>query len=85
MFMVMTDGACLCKSCAQENRKQIFRSTGENDRDGWAAAGVDVNWEDAELYCDHCGDRIESAYAEPENEQPLYEADVDGLSGYENL
>jgi hypothetical protein len=26
----------------------------------------DVNYEDAELYCDICGDRIESAYAEPE-------------------
>jgi len=24
------------------------------------------NWEDPELFCDHCGSRIESAYAEPE-------------------
>lgn len=25
---------------------------------------VDVNWENPELYCDECGERIESAYAE---------------------
>ena len=28
------------------------------------SSGQDVNWEDAELYCDHCSKRIESAYAE---------------------
>jgi hypothetical protein len=27
---------------------------------------LDVNWEDPSLYCDHCGARIESAYAEVE-------------------
>lgn len=26
----------------------------------------DVNWEDSELFCDDCGKRIESAYAEDE-------------------
>jgi hypothetical protein len=26
---------------------------------------LDVNWEDPDLFCDHCGNRIESAYAEP--------------------
>lgn len=25
---------------------------------------ADVNWEDPELFCDHCSNRIESAYAE---------------------
>ncbi len=28
--------------------------------------GVDVNWEDPALFCDECGERIESAYAEDE-------------------
>lgn len=28
---------------------------------------VDVNWEDDSLYCEH-GERIESAYAEPEDD-----------------
>jgi hypothetical protein len=25
---------------------------------------LEVNWEDPDLFCDHCGARIESAYAE---------------------
>jgi len=27
---------------------------------------VEANWEDPALYCDCCGARIESAYAEPQ-------------------
>ena len=33
---------------------------------GWRIAGIDTNWEDASLFCDHTGERIESAYAEDE-------------------
>jgi hypothetical protein len=32
--------------------------------DGWRVVACDTNWEDASLYCDHSGERIESAYAE---------------------
>ena len=32
-------------------------------------AGIEINWEDASLYCDECSERIESAYAEPEDEE----------------
>jgi hypothetical protein len=32
--------------------------------DGWRVVACDTNWEDGELYCDHSGERIESAYAE---------------------
>jgi hypothetical protein len=28
---------------------------------------LEVNWENPELFCDHCGNRIESAYAEPQS------------------
>jgi len=31
------------------------------------ALGADINWENPFLYCDNCGERIESAYAEEEN------------------
>ena len=35
------------------------------DRDtGWQIAGVDMNYEDADLYCAITGDRIEAAYGE---------------------
>ena len=63
-YAVMHDGAALCKTCAKNNAKLIIRATRYNDCSGWACAGVDVNWEDSELYCDHCGETIESAYGE---------------------
>jgi hypothetical protein len=32
----------------------------------WQVVAYDVNWEDASLYCEHTSERIESAYAEPD-------------------
>lgn len=36
------------------------------DYDQWRLVAADVNWEDSGLTCDHCSQRIESAYAEQE-------------------
>lgn len=63
LFGVTSDGAALCRHCASTERTSIGTTTGT---DGWCLVAIDVNWEDPELYCDVCGDRIESAYAEPE-------------------
>jgi hypothetical protein len=35
---------------------------------GWNIAGIEINWENANLTCEHTGKRIPSAYAEPEEE-----------------
>ena len=64
IFYVTSDGASLCPSCVTKERAQIMRSTHERSRDGWAITGRDINWEDPELFCEHCDKRIESAYAE---------------------
>lgn len=64
LFIVLSDGAALCTACAKKELGLIATATAQNYRDGWKAEGVDVNWEDADLYCDHCSTRIESAYAE---------------------
>ena len=63
MFAITSDGAALCKHCCKNERSSIGFTYGT---DGWNVVGLDINYEDPELYCDHCGDRIESAYAEPE-------------------
>lgn len=44
----------LCPKCA--NNKQLLLQI----------VAADINYEDACLYCDHCDERIESAYAEGE-------------------
>ncbi len=61
LFAVTSDAACLCRKCCSTERESIGTTTGS---DGWNVVATDVNWEDPSLYCDHCNDRIESAYAE---------------------
>lgn len=43
----------MCSECASD---EMYSEDGPND--------ADANWEDPELFCDVCGERIESAYAE---------------------
>jgi hypothetical protein len=62
LHAVTTDGAALCKHCAKTERESIATTAGS---DGWCVTALDVNYENPQLYCDHCGERIESAYAEP--------------------
>lgn len=64
LFIVCMDGGAVCRHCAKENARLIISETRANYGAGWAAAGVDVNWEDTELTCDTCGRLIESAYGE---------------------
>jgi len=65
MYGFTSDGAALCMDCLRSEYKSIARAIRDDDTDcGWHVFGIDVNWEDASLYCDHCGEFIESAYAE---------------------
>lgn len=63
-YIVMADGEALSITAARENWREIRRATLQSDRDGWQAAGVDINWEDVDLTCAHTGEFIESAYGE---------------------
>lgn len=70
MFYVFRDGGCICHDCANENIGEIDLAIREpnvlhaNSHGGWAIDAHDINWEDADLTCDHCGKQIESAYGE---------------------
>jgi len=63
IFEIMADGETLCVKCA--NSDAPVHTDAPND--DWRIISSEINWEDSELYCVHCGDRIESAYAEPED------------------
>lgn len=72
------EGFALCFSCAREEVRRIrgaIRRTvavqAKGTRPTWCdpdrlVCGVEVNWEDASLYCDHCSQVIECAYPESE-------------------
>jgi len=64
LYIVMADGEALSIEAAKAEFKLVAYATLFAQRDGWQAAGVEVNWEDTELYCAHTNDKIESAYGE---------------------
>ena len=65
LFALMTDGESLCSDCCNAEYKSILSATRSDDKSsGWNLAGIEVNWEDSDLYCAHCGDVIQSAYGE---------------------
>ena len=64
VFMIAKDGVCLCYKCAKDNAKLIIESTRNESASDWCYIASDINWEDPELYCDNCSNRIESAYCE---------------------
>lgn len=71
LYWIMADGAAIAFDVARvsgEGRRMLEALRDNNFADGWRPMALAVNWEDAELYCDHTGERIPSAYAEPDTE-----------------
>ena len=66
LFFICDDGGVLCCACVNSERRNILESIAGKHSDGWRVVGMDINYEDADLTCDHCNERIESAYAEPD-------------------
>jgi len=60
LFYVTADGGVLSAEAVRENIEQCC----DPDDKCWFVVASDANWEDTNLYCDHTGERIESAYAD---------------------
>jgi hypothetical protein len=60
-YAITSDGAAICPKCAATERELIATTTGS---DGWCVVGLDINWENDSLHCDHCSDQIPSAYGD---------------------
>jgi hypothetical protein len=75
IYYVTDDNCALCADCAN-NEAEVKKAEEQVAADPewrgayaqWLIVAADVNWEDTELYCDHCNKRIESAYTEDEKE-----------------
>lgn len=66
-YFLASDGEALSHKAVRANLWTIARAVRDQSHwGGWQVVGFDVNWEDPELYCSDTGERIESAYAEPE-------------------
>jgi hypothetical protein len=64
LFFITSDGAALSFEAVRENLRSVLWSMKNQVNDGWRVVQTEVNWEDGELYCEHTGERIESAYSE---------------------
>ena len=58
LFYVTSGDDVICCKCAND------ATTGEDAFGDEKISAYDVNWEDPDLDCDECGERIESAYAD---------------------
>lgn len=63
LFYMTEDNAVLCPACANGDNGS---DTLTQDDPQWNVVATDANWEDPDLFCEHCNARIESAYAEPD-------------------
>ena len=63
-FFVMGDGEAMSFDAVRENFRLVLDSVKNQRNDGWQTVGVDINWEDENLYCCDSGKKIESAYGE---------------------
>ncbi len=61
VYHLCADYGVLCPKCANGNSEV---GTSQDTPKDWRIVASGINWEDPDLYCDHCEQRIESAYAE---------------------
>ena len=62
-YHVMADGEALCQKCLEAMAKSVLEATSAPGVDPqWEYHATDINWENSDLCCAHCYDRIPSAY-----------------------
>ena len=61
-YYICADGGILCPDCV-DAEKDLIDAADEHDKQ-WFVIAQDINYEDYNLYCDNCNNRIEFAYAD---------------------
>ena len=64
IFYLTADNGVLCSDCANMAVHEEIAFDFSDKQ--WYLIDYDINYEDECLYCDHCGDHIESAYGDDE-------------------
>lgn len=68
LYWIMSDGAAVAFDVARVSweGRRMLEALLDNANDGWRPIALEINWEDTELYCEHTGERIPSAYGADE-------------------
>lgn len=64
LYFITSDGGALSFDTVRDNLRAVLDSIKTRSGDGWRVVACEANWEDPDLYDDHTGERISSAYAE---------------------
>ena len=69
IYYVCADNGVLCPQCAntEPSVREADKHPDYPDYDQWRIVAGEVNWEDSNLTCDNCNQRIESAYSDHES------------------
>ena len=86
-YFITTDGAALSHEAVREMWRDVVESHLFNLRhSGWHIAGVDVNWEEPDLICEHTGKPIPSAYGdESEDSDDIPQTPLEHLGQFSAL
>lgn len=68
LYFITHDGAALCFDCAKKQFRQVVWDFMHKTSTGWRVVACDVNWESTDTHCDHCSEKIPSAYGDDEEE-----------------
>lgn len=63
-FALMGDCEPICHNCAEENYRRIVSDILQGYDKSFQIIGVDINWEDEDMICCNCNNKIPSAYGE---------------------
>ena len=68
LYFVTRDGAALSFDAAMKQFHSVASDFLDDCSTGWRIVACQVNYEDADLTCDHTGKRIPSAYGDDDND-----------------
>ena len=66
LYFITSDGAALSFDAVRSEYRQVISAIRHGLDDGWRVVSCEINWEDSDLYCDHTGQPIQSAYGDDE-------------------
>ncbi len=70
IYFITADGGALAFQTVKDEIDTIREAIDDDDTNGgWRVNYADINWEDDELYDDHTGDLIESAYGGDDDDE----------------
>jgi ribosomal protein L24E len=64
LCFVMKDGGAMHFTCVKREFKRIAKELRNPGDPAWLPACLDTNWEENDLYCEHCNEKIAPAYGD---------------------